>query len=341
MAVTLRDIAQAVGKSVSTVSSALNDYDDVSEETKALVRQVAREMGYTPNIAAQRLRRRQTDTLGLILPTFGPRFSDPYFSELLAGIGNQSAANGLDLLVSTQAPGPDEDEAYRRLVSGQRVDGLLVVRTRCDDPRIAFLVGRGFPFVAFGRTQQNFDFPYVDEDGVLGMELATQHLIDRGHRRIAFIAAPPDLMFALHRLMGFKQAMEKNGLAVDESLLIVGDLTQKTGRRLAGELLDRPDRPTAIVACNDLMALGAMTSAQERGLVVGQDVAITGFDDIPPAQHSHPPLTTVHQPIYRIGQMICDMLIAQIKDEGLKESHVVLQPSLIVRGSSGGKAGAH
>ncbi len=340
MAVTLRDIAQAVGKSVSTVSSALNDYDDVSEETKALVRQVARDMGYTPNIAAQRLRSKRTDTLGLILPTFGPRFSDPYFSELLAGIGNQSAANGLDLLVSTQAPGPDEDEAYRRLVSGRRVDGLLVVRTRCDDPRIAFLVGQGFPFVAFGRTQQNFDFPYVDEDGVLGIKLATQHLIDRGQRRIAFIAAPLDLMFAQHRLTGFKQAMEENGLAVDESLVVVGDLTQQTGRRLAGELLDRPDRPTAIVACNDLMALGAMTAAQERGLAVGQDVAITGFDDIPPAQHSHPPLTTVHQPIYRIGQMICDMLTRQIRGEELEERHVVLQPSLIVRASSGGKASA-
>ncbi len=147
-------------------------------------------------------------------------------------------------------------------------------------------------------------------------------------------------MFAQHRLTGFNQAMEENGLAVDESLVVVGDLTQQTGRRLAGELLDRPDRPTAIVACNDLMALGAMTAAQERGLVVGQDVAITGFDDIPPAQHSHPPLTTVHQPIYRIGQMICDMLTRQIRGEELEEPHVVLQPSLIVRGSSGGKASA-
>jgi LacI family transcriptional regulator len=334
--VTLKDIARAVGKSVTTVSSALNDYDDVSEETKTLVRQVAREMGYTPNIVAQRLRRNRTDTLGLIIPTFGPRFSDPYFSELLAGIGNQAAANGLDLLVSTRAPGPDEDEAYRRLVSGRRVDGLLVVRTRHDDQRIAFLIERGFPFVAFGRTQQNFDFPYVDEDGVSGMKLATQHLINNCHRRIAFIAAPPDLMFAEYRLTGFRLAMQENDLAVDESLVVVGDLTQRTGCRLAGELLDRPDRPTAIVACNDLMALGAVTAAQERDLVVGQDVAITGFDDIPPAQYSHPPLTTVHQPIYRIGRMICDMLISCIKGEPLPERHVLLQPSLVIRLSSGG-----
>jgi LacI family transcriptional regulator len=336
MAVTLKDIAREVGKSVSTVSGALNDYDDVSEETKELVRRVAREMGYTPNIVAQRLRSRRTDTLGLVLPTFGPRFSDPFFSELLAGIGNESAVNGFDLLVSTQAPGPDEDEVYRRMVSGRRVDGLLVVRTRHNDPRVAFLAGQDFPFVAFGRTEHDFDFSYVDEDGVLGMKLVIQHLVDLGHRRIAFIAAPPDLMFATYRLRGFRDTMEKNGLPVDESLIVVGDLTQRNGHQAAGELLKRPDRPTAIAACNDLMALGAMAAAQERGLTVGRDVAITGFDDIPPAQYSHPPLTTVHQPIYRIGRMICDMLIKCIRGESLSERHVLLQPSLVVRRSSGG-----
>lgn len=334
MAVTLKDIAQEVGKSVSTVSSALNDYDDVSQETKELVRRVAREMGYTPNIAAQHLRRKRADTLGLVLPTFGPRFSDPFFSELLAGIGNDSSASGFDLLVSTQAPGPDEDQAYQRMVSGRRVDGLLVVRTRRDDPRIAFLAERDFPFVAFGRTQQDFDFPYVDEDSALGIRLAIQHLIDVGHRRIAFIAAPLDLTFGLYRLDSFRRTMEENNLPVDESLILVGDLTQQNGRRLAGQLLDRPDRPTAIAACNDLMALGAMTAAQERGLNVGRDVAITGFDDIPPAQHSHPPLTTINQPIYRIGQMICNMLIQIIRGESPAERHVLLQPSLVVRRSS-------
>ncbi len=336
MPVTLKDIARAVGKSVTTVSSALNDYDDVSEETKQLVRRVAREMGYTPNIAAQQLRKKRTNTLGLILPTFAPRFSDPFFSELLAGIGNESSANGFDLLVSTQAPGPDEDAAYRRMVDGHRVDGLLLARTRENDPRIAFLVERDFPFVAFGRTGQGFDFPYVDEDGMLGMKLVTQHVIDLGHRRIAFIAAPPELTFTTYRLAGFRQAMDENGLSPDESLVVVGDLTQRNGYRLAGELLDRPDRPAAIVACNDLMALGAMTAAQERDLIVGQDIAITGFDDIPPAQYSHPPLTTVHQPINRIGRMICEMLIQSIRGEDLAERHVLLRPSLVVRRSSGG-----
>jgi LacI family transcriptional regulator len=273
--------------------------------------------------------------LGLILPTFGPRFSDPFFSELLAGIGNRASADGFDLLVSTQPPGPDEKEAYRRIVSRHRVDGLLVVRTRRDDPRIAFLVEQNFPFVAYGRTEQDFDFPYVDQDGDLGLRLAIQHLIDVGHRRIAFLGAPPELTLAAHRLTGFRRAMNENRLSPDESLIVVGDLTQRKGHELAGKLLDRPDRPTAIAACNDLMALGAMAAAQERGLIVGRDVAVTGYDDIPPAQHSHPPLTTVHQPIYRIGRMICDMLIKCVTGETLSERHVILQPSLVLRLSSG------
>jgi LacI family transcriptional regulator len=212
---------------------------------------------------------------------------------------------------------------------------LLVVRTRRADTRVAFLVEQGYPFVAFGRTEQDLDFPYVDEDGVLGMKLATQHLIGLGHQRIAFIAAPSDLMFAAYRQTGFRQAMIANGLRVDETLIATGDLTQHNGHRLVGELLDRPSRPTAIVASNDLMALGAMAAAQERGLIVGQDLAITGFDDIPPAQYSHPPLTTVHQPIYRIGRMICEKLIECIRGEDLAERQIVLKPALVVRRSSG------
>ncbi len=209
-----------------------------------------------------------------------------------------------------------------------------MVRTRRADARVAFLVEQGYPFVAYGRTEQDLDFPYVDEDGVLGMKLATQHLIDLGYRRLAFIAAPSDLIFAAYRQAGFRQAMETNGLRVDETLIAIGDLTQHNGHRLVGELLDCPNRPTAIVTSNDLMALGAMT-AEGRGLVVGRDLAITGFDDIPPSQYSHPPLTTVHQPIYRIGRMICKKAIKCVRGEDLAERQVVPKPALVVRRSSG------
>jgi LacI family transcriptional regulator len=335
MAVTLKDIARRVGVSVTTVSRALGGYDDVAEETKRRILQAAQEMGYHPHIIAQSLQRQRTNTVGLIIPTAGPRFSDPYFTEILTGIGNEAAEHEFDLLVSTRAPGAQEREAYERIVGSRRVDGLLVIRTRCHDERITYLMESGFPFVAFGRSDLDLDFPYIDVDGTKGLDEATQYLIDLGHRRIAYISAPLDLMFAKYRLAGYKGTMERNGLSVREEWIAIGRLTQEDGYREGLKLLDLEPAPTAIIAANDLMALGAISAAQERGLIVGRDVAVTGFDDIPLAEHSHPALTTVRQPIYHIGTMICSMLIQVIHGEKLAERHILLEPTLVVRESSG------
>ena len=335
MAVTIKDIAKRVGLSVTTVSRALNDFDDVSAETKELIRRTAAEMGYVPNSLAQRFQKRKTDTIGLILPTFGPRFSDPYFSELLAGIGNKAANQGYDLLVSTRAPGDEELSAYRQMVQGHRVDGLVVVRTRRQDERIDYLHSVKFPFVAFGRIEGELDFPFVDEDGASGMRLVADHLVSLGHQRIACIASPPELMFTHYRLDGLSSRLQERNLSLDPDLVRRGDLTQRSGYEQATELLKLPNPPTAIVAFNDLMAFGAMSAAQDLGFIVGSDVSITGFDNIPMAAHSHPSLTTVDQPIYQVGSMVCEMLIKCVKGEALEQKQVLLQPELNIRESSG------
>jgi len=335
MAVTIKDIAKRVGLSVTTVSRALNDFDDVNAETKELIRRTAAEMGYVPNSMAQRFQKRKTDTIGLILPTFGPRFSDPFFSELLAGIGNKAANQGYDLLVSTRAPGDEELLAYRQIVQGHRVDGLVVVRTRKQDDRIDYLRSVKFPFVAFGRTEGELDFPFVDEDGTSGLRLVADHLVKLGHQQIACIASPPELMFSQYRLDGLQSRLQELNAPLDPALVRVGDLTQRSGYEYALELLNLPSPPTAIVAFNDLMAFGAMSAAQNRGLVVGSDVTITGFDNTPMAAHSHPPLTTVDQPIYQIGSMVCEMLVKCVKGEALEREQVLLQPELNIRESSG------
>lgn len=335
MAVTLREIANRVGKSVTTVSRALAGYSDVSEATRTQVKLVAEELGYEPNIAAQQLQSRRTNTIAIVLPTASPGSSDPIFGEFLAGVGNEAAEYGFDLLVSTRAPGPEEEEAYLKQIRSRRADGFIVIRTRSQDNRVAILQKHKFPFVAFGRTENNNDFPYIDEDSETGIRLVVEHLFELGHTRLAWIGAPSDLMFSRHRRRGFETALTLHGLDLEQSLVVEGDLTRQTGYLLAKQLLDLTRPPTAIVACNDLMALGAISAAQELGLVVGSDVSITGFDDLPLAEHAHPPLTTIHQPIQTIGRMACQMLIKIIKGEPLSEQHILLQPTLVVRKSSG------
>jgi LacI family transcriptional regulator len=339
MAVTIKDISRKVGFSTTTVSRALGNYSDVNSKTKELIQKTAAEMGYTPNLIAQRFQKRKTDTIGFILPTFAPRFSDPFFSEFLAGVGNKAAHLGYDLLVSTRAPGINEMPAYRQMVQGHRVDGLVIVRTRLQDERIKYLSTAQFPFVAFGQTDIELDFPFVDEDGAYGIALVAEHLAVLGHRRIACIASPPELMFSNSRLDGLRSRLRSLDIAFDEHLLRIGDMTQRSGYEQGMSLLDLASPPTAIVVCNDLMAFGAMSAAQDRGLTVGKDISITGFDNIPMASHSHPPLTTVGQPIYQIGGMVCEMLVKIVKGEALENRHLILKPSLNIRQSSGSLKG--
>lgn len=334
MKVTIKDIAKKVNRSITTVSRALNGYDDVSPKTKALIIETAREMGYTPNTLAQRLQKQYTDTIGLVLPTFSPRFADPFFSELLAGIGNKAATLEYDLLVSTRAPGEQEIEAYKKLIEGGRVDGFIVVRTRTRDSRIEYLIERDFPFTAFGRTDSSSNFSYVDEDGYFGMQLIAEHIAALGHKKIAAITSNATIYFTSERLNGLRDGLANHGIPLKESLIRTGDLTQKSGYEGALELLKSPEPPTVIVAFNDLMALGVMSAAQELGFVVGEDVLVTGFDDIPMAEHSHPSLTTVHQPVYTIGGMVCEMLIKTIKKEIDGHHQELLKPSLVVRQST-------
>ncbi|KAA3657482.1 MAG: LacI family transcriptional regulator [Chloroflexi bacterium] len=335
MSVTLKDIAEHIGISVTTVSRALGGFDDVSEATRERVVKTAKTLGYTPNVSARRLQKQRTDTIGFIIPTYGPRFSDPFFSEFIAGVGNESARQNFDLVVSTHSPDSESERAaYQRAVLGGWVDGVIVVRTRENDERINSLVKHDFPFVAFGRTNGVEDFPYVDEDSMTGMGLLVQHFIDLGHQKIGFISPPKGLLFGKIRRQAYRDTLQKNRIPLNPRWLVYGDLTQHSGAETAAKLLDEAPEITALVCGNDLMAIGAMKSIRERGLQVGVDIAVGGFDDIPLAAFTNPPLTTVHQPIYEIGKRTCAMLIDVILKRPLQNPHTLLTPILIERDSS-------
>lgn len=332
----LKDIAQKTGFSITTVSRALAGYDDVKPDTRRQIEAVAMGLGYQPNGVARQLRSQKTDTLGIVIPSDDTRFSDDFFSELLMGVGYATAHMGYDLLVSAQTS-DDEMSAYRRIVGGNRVDGVIIARTRRHDPRIAYLQECGHAFVVAGRSapDEPSNFPYVDVDSQDGIGQVTNHLIGLGHRHIGIILPPSEIAYTGYRLAGYQQALIHAHLPYQPHYVVHGDLRREGGRDATYNLLTHHPQLTAIVACNDAMALGAMNTIQAMGLRVGADVAVTGFDNIALAEHAHPPLTTVRQPFVEIGQHLVELLIRLIQQKPLGESQILLSPMLIIRQSCG------
>jgi LacI family transcriptional regulator len=317
------------------VSRALAGYDDVNEETRRRIIEIADRLGYQPNLTARQLRSQHTHTIGMVIP-LTPYFSDPFFMELLSGVGRQAAEHGYDLRLSAQKPGQEELNAYHRMVAGRQVDGMVLARVHRHDPRIAYLQEVQHPFVVFGRGESD-NYPYIDVDSVTGMRWLVEHLVDYGHQRIAMILSPGELMFTALRLRGYRETLDALGLLYREDYVQEGDLSQRGGLEAADRLLALNDPPTAIIACNDMMALGAMTAIQRHGQRAGQDIAVAGFDDIPAALDAEPQLTTIRQPIYQIGRRLVDMLVSLMQQNTLDAPHILMEPELIIRDSSGKK----
>ena len=331
---TLKSIARATGFSITTVSRALGGYSDVNEETRRLIVEEALRQGYTPNLHARALQGQRAQTLGFVIPTHESRFSDPFFSQFVAGIGSQAAAAGYDLLLSTHGPEPGEIDVYHRMIAGSRVDGFILTRTRIDDPRIRYLLTTNVPFVVFGRSTDIEPFVYLDTDGTTGQRLLTEHLIALGHRRIAFVSPPAHLMFTQYRLEGFRAALAEHDIAFDQRCVIEATLTETGGRTAAERLLALPDPPTAIMTGSDLVAFGVISVLQEHDLRVGTDIAVAGFDDIPAAAYVHPGLTTIRQSIFETARALTQLLLGLLDGRTPDPLGRLLIPELVVRAST-------
>jgi LacI family transcriptional regulator, galactose operon repressor len=332
MTVTIRDVARRLNLSITTVSRALDGYEDVAEETRQLVIRTAHEMGYVPNQAARQLRRRRSDTIGYILPADTPHFSNPFFTEQIAGFGDEASLHGFDLLVSTAPPGsPAEQRAYEGWTHSRKVDGMLLNRIRLHDWRVQYLSQACFPFVTFGRSEDELNYPSVEVNWCQWFRALIDHLASLGHQRIAYVGASPDLKIQADRYRGYQDGLQDHGLTFDPGLVVEGNLTTEGGYRAASQLLSMADPPTAIACVDDMTAIGVLHAARERGRLVGQDLAVAGFDGIEGFEHTQPPLTTVNQPIYQIARTKIQMLIAQIRGEGLLENNAILEPRLEIR----------
>lgn len=335
MSVTIRDVAKRLNLSITTVSRALDGYSDVAEETRRLVEETAQQMGYVPNQAARQLRRQRSDTIGYILPAERPSFSDPFFAEFIAGLGDEASQYDFDLLVSAASPGsPAERHAYERWTHGRKVDGLVLNRVRLADWRIQYLSQIGFPFVAKERSDDPYEYYSVEIDGRRWVKILVDHLIALGHKQIGYIGASPELRIQAERLNGYQQALREAGLVNNSNYIQQGDLSADGGYRAAQTILNLPFPPTAIVCVDDMTAMGVLHAAHDQGLEVGRDLAVAGFDGIFGSEHTQPPLTTVNQPIYQIARHMVAILIRMIRGEITEKEHIYIEPSLEMRKST-------
>jgi LacI family transcriptional regulator len=333
---TIRDVAQRLGLSITTVSRALDGYSDVAEDTRRLVVKTADEMGYVPNRAARQLRRQRTDTIGYIIPSDKPQFADPFFSDFIAGLGDEAATCNYDLLVSAAQPASSEEKAlYQRWVYSRKVDGMVVNRVFGDDWRLTYLGEQMIPHTSLERSLTRLDFVGVEVDSQDGFRDLIEALVEKGHKRIAYIGGNPDLMIDHDRYSGYRAGLMAVKIKPRSSLIERADLTPEGGFLAAQRLLSLVDPPTAIVCINDLMAIGAMHAASARGLKVGKNIAIAGFDGISGSAYAQPPLTTLEQPVYTIARQLAKMLIALIEKKPLDEKQVKIHPRLVLRASTG------
>jgi LacI family transcriptional regulator len=336
MASTLEEVAKLAGVSRSTVSRVVNHSPHVSPETREKVWEAIQTSGYQPHAAARSLVTNRTRVISVIIPeAVTTLFSDPFFPLLLRGATDACNAQRYHLMLSLFTDPAERQEMYRRVLYSGLVDGVIVASSPLDDPLIPNLQQDHIPFISVGRHPDP-DVDYVDVDNVGGARMATEHLIRLGHRRIATIAGPLDTVAGQDRLRGYRQALETRHIPVPDELIAEGDFTESSGHAAARQLLS--GSPTAIFAASDMMAIGALKAARDAGLRIPQDLALVGFDDVPVASVIEPALTTVRQPIERLGSMAVEILLDVLEngeDGGSSTHRVVLPTELAVRASCG------
>jgi LacI family transcriptional regulator len=331
--VTIKDIAREVGLSVTTVSRALSDYDDVAEATKTRIREVARRLDYHPNSAARSLQNSRSNALGLVIPLTLHRTYDAFWLEFIGGMAVVCARHGFDLSLSAAGGSSGVPDTFQRWARGRRVDGLVICDVQSDDQRVAYLQKHRVPFVAFGRTSGEADYPYVDVDGTTAVFQAVLHLTQLGHTRIAYLGIDPAFGFSRFRLMGYREALARAGLGYDLELVHEG-LAETTAAEAARKLCTMPNRPTAVFAAADFLALAALRAARSSGMSVPDDLSIVVFDDNLPVQQADPPLTAISQPNRRLGEEAAALLLDRVANPDGPLVQRLIVPSLIVRSST-------
>ena len=325
--ITLRMVAEKAGVSVNTASRAINNKPDINQETKKRIFKVAQELGYVRNNTAVALRTKKTGTIGVVIEDN----RNPFYAEVLNGMEVAAREKNYHIiLTNTQKDYKKEEEAINLLLA-KRVDGLLIDPVQDRDDDINSLVEANIPFVVVGRDFENIELDAVYNDEVKGGFLATEYLIKKGHKRIALIDGFLYKSPAKGRLEGYKKALIKYGISMDDALVSVGDIDVKDGYERTKQMLEKDLDFTAIFAYNDMMAFGAMQAIREKGLKIPEDIGLVGYDDIPFCSLMDPALTTIRLKKQELGIESVKLLLSHINGNREKPKKIRLDVDIIAR----------
>jgi LacI family transcriptional regulator len=328
---TIREIAQAAGVSIATVSRVLNGRPDVAPETRETVLRVVRDQGFSMNRSARALSGGKTGLVGVTLPIV----EAAYFSVILSGAAEALYEHDMRIvLCPTLHQHEREVTLLDRLMQGT-TDGAVLMLPEESNEELRALQRHGYPFVVVDpRVQLDEGIPAVSAGHASGAVAATEHLLSLGHRRIGAITGPRSWLASSERLTGYHAALATAGVMPDPQIILESGFQTEPGARAAGRLLDLPEPPTAIFAFNDNIAIGALRAAKKRGLRVPEDLSVVGFDDSEHAAIVTPPLTTVRQPLAEMGRMAVMLLTRLLEGQRLEALHIELKTRLVLRGST-------
>jgi LacI family transcriptional regulator len=327
----LKDVAKAAGVHTATASRALNErtLSMVSPQTVIRVREAAEALGYRVNGMARGLKTRRSFTIGMVVPDI----TNPFFPPMVRGAEDGAAAAGYTLILANTDNDEEKERRHQAVMLERQVDGLLLASARRRDAVIEDLIASGVPFVLMNRTIDRGGVAAVIPDDHAGMALAVDHLYELGHRRMGHVAGPTATSSGARRAAGFDAAVRSLGL-VPGPTIEVTSFTIEAGRVAAEALLSSPARPTALIAANDLIALGIMDAAEGLGVSCPGELSLVGFNDMPFVDRLRPPLTTIRVDEYELGMRASRMLLALIEDPQARLETIMLAPELVVRGST-------
>lgn len=337
--ITIHDIARLAGASSATVSRVLsNSSYPVSDELRNKIRKIAEEHHYIPNRIGKQLKTHDNLTIGAIIPTI----SNPFYASIMLGIEEIAQQNGYHVFLCNSKQSAKLEEEYLKTLFENQVEGVIVSSISADKKLLSHLLDLGMKVVAVDQHIEMKNVRQIEFNYRKGGFIAVKHLIDNGHRKIAYITAPLDRPSRRSIFQGYQDALIEAGITPEEDYVQIAEKESslydeifefENGRKLARNLLKLESPPTAVFACNDLTAIGAIHEFTKQGVRVPEDISVAGFDNIEFGQMVMPALTTVNQPNYEMGKLACNILLDMIKNKHAPEIEIMLQPALVERDS--------